>query len=158
MNEWRVLYIHTCIYVFVHGSSKNERMESVNALQRKAISTSQRCFGCVRIRVLFKGARVHSRGKSRIIDTRCRNPNALFMSLLQHPSYMAHCRHPLSILSPTTFFPSPPHITTTYRPSASLSNPSKSTLFGLSIGSPNARSQTSCASGPNPRDTPNVAV
>lgn len=36
--------------------------------------------------------------------------------------------------------------------------PSRLMLFGLSMGNPRALSQMSCASGPRPLDTPNVAV
>lgn len=68
-------------------------------------------------------------------------------------SYMAHihitsCSFPLFLSHPGM----------SYEPSANFSNPSKSMLFGRSIGSPKALSHINCASGPRPRETPKVAV
>lgn len=66
---------------------------------------------------------------------------------------------PISLsIAPKTSHPMPniqPHAQAF---SAASSKPWRLILFGRSIGSPNARSQMSCASGPSPRETPNVAV
>ena len=78
------------------------------------------------------------------------------VSLFIYTSY-----HIVDIFCPHHFRPwTFPTLTThsIYALSASFSKPSKLILFGRSIGSPSARSQTSCASGPSPRETPNVAV
>ena len=51
-----------------------------------------------------------------------------------------------------------PHTVNGYTVSASFNKLNKSMLLGRSIGSPNARSQINCASGPIPRETPKVTV
>lgn len=88
-----------------------------------------------------------------------------FFSVCYCSSYMAHIyvhtytsrRTPARLLTSAGFVFVRP-LRHYYDSSASFNNPSKLTLFGLSIGSPNARSQTNCASGPRPRETPKVAV
>lgn len=78
--------------------------------------------------------------------------------VLRIPSFLRICSILQGSYIHITSSTLPPRPIIGYEPSASFSNPSKLMLFGRSIGSPNARSQISCASGPRPRETPKVAV
>ena len=89
-----------------------------------------------------------------VVNERVRHTNAV----LVHRDFCMVIR--VFVISLFSYMTSPfPNISDWHHSTpAALNIPFKSTLFGLSIGTPNARSRISCARGPNPLLTPNATV